>query len=40
MTRDPADQALRWEALVVHRADLLRIARARTTSLDDAEDCV
>ena len=30
----------RWAVLLTHRADLLRVARHRTTTLEDAEDCV
>lgn len=33
-------RAERWQALIGHRDQLLRIARSRTSSLEDAEDCV
>lgn len=32
--------AERWPVLISHRDQLLRIARSRTSSLEDAEDCV
>ena len=32
--------AHRWDVLVAHRDELLRLARSRTLSWDDAEDCV
>ena len=35
-----AEREQRWAVLVAHRDELLRLARSRTTSLDDAEDCV
>lgn len=35
-----AEREQRWAVLAAHRGELLRLARSRTTSLDDAEDCV
>lgn len=40
MPLSDADRHSRWAALVVHREQLLRVARRRTDSLEDAEDCV
>jgi RNA polymerase sigma-70 factor (ECF subfamily) len=40
MTFDAAARAERWDVLLQHRAALLRVARARTTCREDAEDCV
>jgi RNA polymerase sigma factor (sigma-70 family) len=40
MPVDDRERQRRWPVLLSHREQLLRIARARTASYDDAEDCV